>query len=247
MTASLEDGDIADVPVERAPETPRSAWLARRSQQFGASEVPVLLAWRGVIDVERCPQYVRDDLEHGRWDVPIFLARKAGLAGRKPRHTAMRAGSERERELLRTWAARADVWLVTAVQHADTVPEEWLPIRDWQSPHLAATPDAWARCELDGGLVAIELKCTMGLHQRDERAIGNVPHFEAQVQAEIAALGCTRGLLVIGSGWAGQGEYADRPILTHEIARDEARIAQIREVCAEAWAEVQRLRARRKT
>lgn len=244
MTASLESGDVAAIAIER-DESPRVAWLARRAGFWGASDVATLLAWKGAIDVERCPRYLTDDLVIGRWGVPRFLARKAGLAGDKHRTSVMRAGSERERKLLCCWgAAGAAEWLVDRVQHADSVPEEWLPIRDWQSPHLAATPDAWARDSIDGGLVAIELKCTMGLAVRDERALGNVPHFEAQVHAEIAALGATRGLLVIGMGWA--GERGDGPVVTHEVERDEARIAQIREVCADAWQAVEALRARRR-
>lgn len=253
LTPTIESGDVAAIPPEAAEPTPESAWLARRSERWGASEVPTLLAWRGAIDVDRCPAYLREDLEPSRYGagIPRFLARKAGLTARKKTGAAARRGSERERELLATWVrllvhgeAACDV-LPSTVRHADSIPHEWLPIVDRECPHLAATPDAWGRDLYTSALVAIELKCSMG-HGRDERVLASVPHWEAQVHAEIAALGAASGVLVIGSGWAlDRGDGIDGPVRTHEIERDEARIAVIREVCADAWSAVERLRERR--
>lgn len=253
MTATIESGDVAEIPIEReTPSTPRERWLARRGGAWGASETPVLLAARGLIDVERCPAYLRAELEVGRWGVPRYLAAKAGLAGRKRTGAAAKRGTERECELLATWVQlvvhgqvpEAGVDPAT-VRHADALPLEWQPIRDPECDALAATPDGWARGILEGELVVIELKCSVG-GKREERSLAEVPHWEAQVHAQLAALSAEVGLLVIGHGWArDRGDGIDGPIYTHVIERDEQRIAQIREVCESEWAEVERLRARR--
>ena len=238
MTATIESGDVAAIAVEPAV-TPTSAWLARRRERWGCSEVPVLLAARGVIPVASLPQYLRDELAAGRGGVERYLLRKAGI--RRPIAMSGRARfAALERRLVDTWArVYADDYLVERVQHASAFPGQLWPIRDRGSDDLACSLDAWAVSIFDARIVPVEAKCP----PTSDAWAAYGPRYTAQIQAELACLDAEQGLCVIGERWAIPG--MDGPIRTHAVERDEAMIGRIREVCAESWQVVERLRAQR--
>jgi hypothetical protein len=148
----------------------------------------------------------------------------------------MRAGSEREAELLDALHVWSDLTQNARVEgHPILGPLS--PIRDRLGAPIAASLDAVAM--LDGPIsrpVAIEAKCT-----RD--GIAAIPwYWIAQLQAQLACSGYECGVIVVGEGWAAGADSAPRWWPFNACPDWHARI---RRVAVRAWTDVERLRAQR--
>ncbi len=226
------------------PRLEQDPWLARRALSWGGSEVgPLLVAYGLAPAYAVLPAWVIEQAEHyQRLGIPKIVAWKAGLRARPKGDTKSKGrGNERERELLARYKATIARHRVDprSIRHADTVPQEFFPLVDRSGVPLAVTPDAWARSASDGSLISIELKCTF-----DELSIVAPPwHYVQQLQAEMAVMHASGGLLVVGERWVDDrdGEH-DGPIRAFPVAPDPDAIAVIRAVVTEAWELVLALR-----
>lgn len=244
MTAALSlDPAVVDAQLAGPRDRkPLSLWHQRRGLGFGASDIPALLVGLGLRDPAMATKRTRDNaaIIRGTLGAPRIVAEKAGLK----RPFASPGGGEREAELFAAWVRSLpdDGPLdASSAWHASVLPRRfWSPIRDPQCPHLAVS--------LDGGIddvlgdeVVVEAKC--GDPERDGPAWpkdGSCPWFwRTQVQAQLAATGCSMGVLVCGVGWA----YRDAaPIVVWPIERDEDEIAEIREAVVRGWSMVEKVR-----
>lgn len=217
---------------------PADPWLQRRGLGWGASDMPLVLVALGRAPAEQLPSYLRPDVAvtnrtHG---APRCIAQKAGLIAPRKRGSAADAGTKREPELLRAWSRTPEAADVGAITHASTVPREWMPLIDRHCAALSCTPDGWARDAL-GSLVALECKCSVHPY-RDLKW-----HHEVQVQAQLAVMGASWGLVIEGPGWAADFAGDGPPKTYGPIERDDAVIAELRSAAREAWAWVERLKA----
>lgn len=231
--------DPLDAQRPREAEDP---WLRRRTHAWGGSELAPLLYAYGLAPLDAgAPGWVIEQAEHYKTlGVPKVVAWKAGLRPRpKGDVRSQTTGANRERELLARYKrtiARRRV-RPESIRHADTVPREWFPLVDRHCTRIAVTPDAWARsARADGGLVAIELKCT---YRGGTLALPW--HYRVQLQAEIAAMDAVGGILVVGDGWIDDRE-PDGPVRAFPVAPDARTIDLSRTVAIEAWSLVEALR-----
>jgi hypothetical protein len=233
----IDDGLSMDLDsMHPAPEVmaqPSDPWLARRTESFGASEVPALLYALGLEKpYPNTPRYVLETA--GR-----LFAVKAGL--RKPRKAGQAAqlGSEAEVPLIQQWNERPLRGLPAPVVPAGVMPREFLPLLDRVERRLSCTPDGWARHF--GDLVLVEVKTD----QKSQRQGMGEPSREWawQVQSQLAVTGASLGMVLYGPGWAGWGEAKRGPIEAFVVERDDGVIARIREAAAEGWRRVEVLRS----
>ena len=217
----------------------RAAWLARRSQAWGCSDLPAL--WLARHPELEAPSYLKARVGFPRGhSARRFVLEKAGIIEARAAGGAAARGTQRERELFAQYGAHLARGHVAGPQaetlrYSDSVPVEWLPLVDRYCPRLACTPDAWGRDAL-GLLYAVELKCSVT--ERPE-----LPWYWAlQAQGEVAAMGCDGAYVVCGEHWAA-GHLQDGPIRVWEVERDEPLIARIRELCVSFWELVENERA----
>lgn len=235
---AMEPGPLDDA---YRPCEPADPWLRRRTHAWGASEVGPLLVAYGLHPLgEEIPAWVMDQARHyQRLGVPRLLAWKAGLRARpKGDKKSKGTGRDRERELYQRFKRgiarrRLDP---RKLRHADSVPREWFPLVDRHCTALACTPDAWARARRDGSLVAIELKCTF------HPTLAPPWHYRMQLQAQMAAMECRHGLLVVGERWVADHE-PDGPIRCFVVEPHQPTVDLLRTVATEAWGLVEELRA----
>ena len=241
LDAATIDAQLAG-PRARVYESP---WHARRALGFGASDVPALLVGLGLHSVEDTPRHIAANaapvrvaaggsaLGAGVIVVPRIVAEKAGIKRPLAAGRAAAIGTAREGELLRAWRdslGPESPYDPESVGHMSALPRELhAGQRDIASPMLAASYDGWCR-DVFGGLLVVELKC--GHLERD-----SLPwYWRAQVQAQLACSGLSRGVLVLGQRWA-RGDD-DGPIVSWLVERDEIAIAEIRDAVSRAWAMV---------
>lgn len=243
LAPEVVDAQLAE-PVAVAP--PSDPWLARRLLTVGASEVAVALVIAGQMQIGDLPGYLRPHaklMKVGKRTAPRLVLQKAGL--KEPFRLAAlaaRIGSMRERELLVTWQGKLERGeyycdaeaLIDArtIAHADSVPEEWLPLVSRYAP-MAATPDAWAR-DVDEQLVNVQLKCS----RRERRELPW--YWRAQVVAECDATGAAWGLLVCGQWWS-VSETSAGPIVAWPVEPTPAETERIRSAVRHFWTLVEGL------
>lgn len=236
--ASLDEPPAALSDAYRGSDE-RDPWLRRRTHAWGGSEVAPLLTAYGLAPLDATsPRWVTEQAEHyKRLGIPKLIAWKSGLRARpKGDVVSMSRGNDREKELFdryRLGLARRRVD-PRSMRYADRFPREWFPLVDRRSHRLAVTPDAVAR-DHQGGLVAIELKCTF-------KECSALPwHYRAQLEAEMATMEAVGGLLVVGERWV-DDTSPDGPIRAFAVRPDPQFAELLRLVCIEAWHVVTELR-----
>lgn len=231
--------DPGHVPeVERAPVDP---WLERRRHGFGGSDMGALFVALGRWSPDSVPGYVNDNArvirKNGRVGPRIFLE-KAGFAPPLKPSPSMLIGKAREPELLAAWCETLGDSLLDAdsVIHypCPALPVEMLPQRDMYQPRLAITPDASCR-NVFGGFVAVECKCSRYYESELPR------YWRYQCLAQIAVMGATEGVVVLGRGWSISMTHMGDVDAWH-VERDEKAIAEIREAVADGWARVDEIK-----
>jgi len=222
----------------QAPTAPVDEWLVRRMHGFGASEMGALSIALGV-------RLWRDtDTKKLADDARLLFARKAST--KLPRLTPAKAKKrardrEQERAVLDAWIRMGcpGVPLLdpSTVRHASEWPEEWMPLRDARCHRLTATPDAWMRDRL-GALVEVSVKTTFEPY-RDGGLLWN---YERQSQAACAVTCAEYGVVLTGLGYARPDENERGGIVVDVVERDEATIAELREMVIEGWRRVEALK-----
>lgn len=235
--AALVATELSSEPEAARAAQPEPApvdeWLARRLHGFGASEM-------GALAVALGRPLAESDTKKLAEDARLLFARKA--VAKLPRITAAKARArakarEQERAVLDAWIA-ADCPGVPivheSVRHASDIPEQWLPLRDALCHRLTCTPDAWA-FDLFGELVEVSIKTTWHPYRE-----GGLPWaHELQSQAACAVTCAAYGVVVTGIGYAG-GERAG--LVVDVVARDETKIAELREMVREGWRRVEAIK-----
>jgi hypothetical protein len=231
MELDVIDRQLAE-PRARAPLSP---WHIRRMFGFGASDVPALLVGLGARDPLTVPGHVRANaalVRHGDFTVPRIVLEKAGVKAPLKSGRAASIGTAREAELVNAWRdTYADEYAVdpASVRHMSIMPRELqAAIRDPECPFLAASLDGWCRDALTGELLTIEAKC--GHMERD----GLPWYWQAQVAAQLACTGLNGGFVVLGQMWA-RGPDVHGPIVTWNVWRNDALIAEIRKAACVGW------------
>lgn len=222
----------------------RAPWLDRRTHAIGGSEVAPLLLAYGLAPLDATyPGWVLDSAEYyKRLGVPKLLAWKSGLQPEPEGDTTSKdRGNDREVELFQRYRAMVaelpkEAQLVDPkkMRHAQTFPREWFPLVDRHCHRLAITPDAVAR-DHRGDLVAIELKTTF------KPCASASWHYLAQLEAEMAAMGAARGIVVVGDQWVAD-DVPDGPVRDFARRPDPVFTGLIRRTCIEAWGVVECLR-----
>lgn len=229
--------DVVDAQVAEVRHQHADPWLARRARRMGASDVPALLiaydprpdevatARRYHLDAARIVRTVRGPM-------PLVIARKAGLRRPQASSLTMQRGQRREVELLRRWAAGPCEILDDSLVLAHEMPPWARHVIDHDCDALAATLDAHA-IDVTGQWVPVEAKCPRG-------SVEAPPwYWRAQVQAQMAVVGCPAGVLVVGQGWGACDEGGGK-IVSWVLERSDDEIARIREACRRGAADLAR-------
>jgi hypothetical protein len=228
LSLDLDTTTAQAATVRRVPSDP---WLARRARRIGGSDVPaVLLAYDPRPDeIDAAPRYIAEAAaltRTTRGEMPMVIARKAGLRAPVRRSAMMGRGLAREASLLRSWARTTGTRVVLA---SEMPPHARQPI-DHDCASIAVTLDAMAWDAIDGWAPA-EAKCT-----RDAYSAPSWYH-RAQVQTQIACALAVGAWLVVGPGWGASDDGGGEPVAWW-IERDDDEIARIRRAATKAAAQL---------
>jgi hypothetical protein len=250
---------LDEPPAAELVAPPVDEWLQRRALGFGASDIAALFVGYDLRDPMLLGDKARKNGKRrarGRWKLPRIVLEKAGVvqpleSGGDPRET----GLERERMLVEQWtrlvergkagpdAKHVDPSTIRYVP--DVFPKEMVPFVDRYEHRLCVSPDAFARDLLFGDLGWWDTKCSV--HGYADKRGGCPLEHQLQANAQYAALNGTHGGIVEGVGWSARwkdhGGEPSGPIVTWAVERDEALIAEIRQVVRHAWADVEQVHA----
>jgi hypothetical protein len=266
---SLDPAVIAAQLESAQVDPPADAWLERRTHGFGASEIAWLFAGFGLRDPVLLGSKAQKNghrFARGRFREPRIILEKAGVVAplKSPSDDDEDAPSTRgkrlEAQLVMEWqrlvrvgGAGPDAELIdpkTIRYVPDVLPIECAPLVDRHCPRLLATPDLWCR-DVFGTLGVGDAKASLRPYRlpHGQRPAGLPLWHRIQVHAQMAVTGAAWGVIVEGEAWSAAWlDGADGPegaVRTFLIERDDALVAEIRQVVTEAWGRVQAIREAR--
>lgn len=232
--------------VESRVADAKKRWLSRRKLGIGCSDLPAVWLALGVATAAERASAKAHLVENAAF----VFAEKAGVrltvGPEKPGPSAGTAHSrepalflrwlEQLRSGTRTHAIEAEI-NIDSVIHVEAHPAlmRILPIVDREEPRLVDSTDGLALTR-NAQLAVLQGKCTTSI-------VAECPwYWSLQVQGQIAVSDAAFGLVICGEGWARRDPPPKWPLRVWVVERDDEKIAQIRQVIRQSWAEIEHLR-----